>query len=91
MSSFVNIPTKVNTKLNKKVLRERKRHTTRRVASARYAALSPNRGGGGYPTMTWTGGSGGTLPSRPGMEYPLQEGGGTPPQLDGVPPPISES
>ena len=35
--------------INKKVLlRERKKHTARRVASARYAALSPN-GGGGYP------------------------------------------
>ena len=33
---------------DKKVLRECKRHTTRRVASARYAALSPDWGGG-YP------------------------------------------
>ena len=31
----------------RKVLRERKRHTARRVASARYAALSPGGGWGG--------------------------------------------
>ena len=39
----------------KVLLRERKRHTARRVASARYAALSPNLGGGGYPIQSWTG------------------------------------
>ena len=38
----------MNTTQNKKVLlRERKSHTARRVASARYAALS--NGGGGNP------------------------------------------
>ena len=38
--------------VNKKVLlRERKRHTARRVASARYAALSS--GWGGYPIPGW--------------------------------------
>ena len=36
----------------KKVLQERKRHTARRVASARSAALSPGwGGGGGYPHL----------------------------------------
>ena len=60
---------------NKKVLlRERKRHTARRVASARYAALSS---GGGRVTP-------GTPPSRPGQGYP----GYHPhhPDLAGVPP-----
>ena len=39
---------------NKKVLlRERKRHTARRVASARYAALSHGGRGGGYPIQPW--------------------------------------
>ena len=49
---------------NKKVpLRERKRHTTCGVASARYDDLSPDGGGGtlsspngGYPIQSWTGG-----------------------------------
>ena len=48
---------------NKKVLlRKRKRHTVRRVASARYAALSNGGGGGvphpdwGYPIQSWLGG-----------------------------------
>ena len=43
---------------NKVLLRERKRHTARRVASARYAALSPDeRGGGGctHPVLDWGG------------------------------------
>ena len=41
---------------NKKVLRERKRHTDRRVASARYAALSPNEGTPLPPSVqTWDG------------------------------------
>ena len=69
---------------NKKVLlRERKKHTARRVASARYAALS----NGGYPIQSWLGeggtpfspGKGGT-PSSPGR-YPLPPpdlGWGTP-------------
>ena len=39
---------------NKKVLLcERKRHTARCIASARYADLSPD--GGGYPIQSWTG------------------------------------
>ena len=38
---------------NKKVLlRERKRHTARRIASARYSALSPGGGGGGV-NFSW--------------------------------------
>ena len=54
------------------LLLERKRHTARRVASARYAALSPNGGGGvphpvldrgGYPIQSLI--RGGTL-SSPG-------------------------
>ena len=70
---------------NKKVLlRERKRHTARRVASTHYAALSnPDRVWGGYPIQTWLGGTPGTpqtgmgyppemgYPPRPGMGYPL--------------------
>ena len=41
--------------LDKKVLlRERKRHTTSCVASARHVALSPDGGGGGYPLQSWT-------------------------------------
>ena len=100
--SFNLLPTKVNlssisisttflynnrTTQNKKVLlRELKSHTTRRVASARYAALSPNKhpvldwGGGphpvlgeGYPIQAWTGG---TL-SSPGC------GGGVTPSSSG--------
>ena len=62
-----------NAKNNKKVLlRERKRHTASRVASARYAALC--NGGGGYPIS----GRGG---------YPVSGLwlGGTPSQVGGVP------
>ena len=67
---------------NKKVLLcEHKRHTARRVASARYAALS--HGWRGVPLVpptiqTWSGGY--PPPSRPGMGYPTQT-------WDGVPPP----
>ena len=82
---------------NKKViLRESKRHTARRVASTRYAALSNPDLVGGYPIQTWLGvppsrpGQGGT-PSRPGqgvpptgMGYPPPEMG-YPPNWDGVP------
>ena len=51
---------------NKKVLlRERKRHTARRVASARYADLSPD---GGYPIQSWTGGTPSSLGG--GGRYP---------------------
>ena len=90
-----------NDKVNKKVLlRERKRHTARRVASASYAALSNGAGGVPHPVLA------GTLqPSRPGQGgtqgtphpdlslcTPLPHpdlGWGTPPvqTCDGVPPP----
>ena len=65
---------------NKKVLlREHKRHTARRVASARYAVLSnggggtpSSHGGGGYPIQSWWGGT----PSSPDWwwegGYPIQ-------------------
>ena len=87
---------------NKKVLlRERKRHTVRRVASARYAALS----NGGYPIQSWWGGT--LVPphhhqdlARGYSRYPtttIQTWDGVPPiqtrdgvplnqTLDGVPP-----
>ena len=66
---------------NKKVLlRERKRHTARRVVSARYAGGVPHpvmvggtpfSHGGGYPIQSWWGGYPGyPPPSRPGMGYP---------------------
>ena len=61
--------------IHKKVLlRERKRHTARRVASARYAVLS----NGGYPIQSWVGGvphpvlAGGTPSSPGGWGYPIQ-------------------
>ena len=62
---------------NKKVLlRERKRHTARRIASARYAALS---GGGDTPSQVWGGG----VP-RSGLDggggYPIPGLGGYPSQ-----------
>ena len=78
--------------INKKVLlHERKRHTTCRVASTRYAALvgvgvsllgyPPSAGWGswmGVPPISWRG-----VPSC------LDQGRGYPPgQLDGVPPPV---
>ena len=67
-------------KKKKVLLRERKRHTACRVASARYAALSPNGGGGtpGFPPVqTW---DEVPLPSRPGMGYPPSRPGmGYPP------------
>ena len=54
---------------NKKVLlRERKKHTARRVASARYAALSEWVGEGDTPSMVW-----GDMPSQ-GGGYPILEG-----------------
>ena len=43
----------------KVLLCERKRHTARRVASARYAALTPDWGGGGVPHLFL--GRGGTI------------------------------
>ena len=56
----------INLKSNKTVLlRERKRHTARRVASTRHAVLAGG-GGGGVPTLvgggTYPGGGGGTYP-----------------------------
>ena len=64
-------------KYNKKVLlRERKRHTARRVASARYADLSrggypvPCQVGGGTPSHVW----GGTLSQVGGDPIPGQGG-----------------
>ena len=52
---------------NKKVLlRERKRHTARRIASTCYAALSHPDLVGRYPIQTWSGGT----PSRPGWGVP---------------------
>ena len=72
---------KISNCANKKVLlRERKRHTARRVASACYA------GEGGFSIQSWWGGGGGT-PSSHGGGYPIQvmvggtpssHGGGTP-------------
>ena len=78
---------KWKTNTNKKVLlREHKRHTTHRIASACYADLSPDGGGGGgihpalgkwgYPIQSWAGG------------YPIQSWpGGTPssPGQGGIP------
>ena len=63
---------------NKKVLlRERKRHTARRIASARFADLSPDGGGVPPSSLGWVGTGvlhlvldGGTL-STPDMGYPL--------------------
>ena len=53
-----------NTFDKKVLLRERKRHTSRRVACARHAALSPNGGGGrGVPHPVWDGK--GDTPSSP--------------------------
>ena len=79
-------------KKNKKVLlRERKRHTARRVASARYAALSNWWGVGGTPSSSgWRGYPiqsrvGGVTPSSP------DRGVGTPVQtLGAVLPPSAE-
>ena len=74
---------------NKKVLlRERKRHTARRVVSARYVGR-----GGGYPIQSWWGGTpsshgGGGTPSSygGGVPHPVMVGGIPSPQ---VPPPES--
>ena len=60
--------------LNKKILlRERKRHTARRVASARYAALF--NGGGGLPHPV--------LDGWRGVPYPVLDGGGVTPSSPG--------
>ena len=77
---------------NKKVLlRERKRHTDRRVASTRYAALpgvgTPTPVGVPPPPASWMG-----YPPRPagwGTPPPASWMGYPPGQLDGVPPPAS--
>ena len=75
-----------NSGINKKVLlRERKRHTARRVASARYAALSRGEGTlphprvGGYPIPGWRG-----YPSHVLIvgEYPIPGWGVSWPGLD---------
>ena len=74
----------------KVLLRERKRHTARRVASARYADPSGGVPGVPPPSWTWDGvppkprmG----YPPRPGMGYPLDLGWGTPLDLEwGTPP-----
>ena len=69
----------------KVLLRERKRHTARRVASARYAALSNGWVGGVPPTIqTWPGyppplGWGTPPPSRPGRVPPTPGMGYPPP------------
>ena len=71
---------RLTTLQNKKVLlRERKRHTAHRVASARYAALSHGWGGGTphHPDLVWGGPwvpppsklRLGTPPPRPEMGY----------------------
>ena len=63
---------------NQKVLlRERKRYTTRCVASAHFADLSPDRGGG-TPSSP---GLGGGIPSSSGgrvVPHPVLDGGGVP-------------
>ena len=79
---------------NKKVLRERKRHTACRVARARFADWLGVGGRMGVPlVLTWGGGGGGLPPSsswmgvphpadpfRRGMGYPLSRPGmGYPP------------
>ena len=88
--------------MNRKVLlREHKRHTARRVASARYADLSrgvPHLRSGGYPIP----GLGGVPHPRPrGVPHPISWGvphprsrgylilglGGTPSHVQGVPHP----
>ena len=76
--------TLIQTKKNKKVLlRERKRHTTRRVASTRYAALSnPDLVEGGYPIQSWSGW--GVLPT---IQTRSEEGGTHPDLIMGYPPP----
>ena len=73
---------------NKKViLRERKRHTARRVASARYADLSwggyPISGPGGYPILCPVG-----VPRSREVPHP-RSGGVSHPMSGGVPHPMS--
>ena len=73
---------------NKRVLlRERKRHTACRIASAHFADLSPDRGGGGgwgYHIQSWMGGVTASSPGW-GVPHPVFDGGGVPhPVLNGV-------
>ena len=77
----------VNTNSHKKVLlRERKRHTARRVASTRYAALSNPDLVGGVPHPDLVGGYPGYPPElgwgtpRTGMGYPPQTLNWVPPR-----------
>ena len=73
---MVQPPCKVIYQYKKVLLRERKRYTARRIASACYAALSPDQGGypnqlmgRGYSIQSWTGGT----PFSPGQGgYPTQ-------------------
>ena len=62
-------------KEKKVLLRERKRHTARRVASARYVDLSPDRG------VPYPADGGGGYPSSPGLGVPHPVLGGTPFQV----------
>ena len=67
--------------IKKVLLRERKRHTEHRVASARYAALSPERVGGSPSSPGWgVPPSAGWVPPCPELEW-----GTLPHQLDEVP------
>ena len=89
-TSATSLPVQLKAKGSKKVLLcERKRHTARHVASARYA------GGGGYPvpgprwgtpSQVWGGphprSRGGTL-SQVWGDYPITGPGGTPSQVRG--------
>ena len=84
MHTFFFSVLEVNYLCNKKVLlRERKRHTAHHVASARYAALSPDEGGGTLdgggvypiPGLDW-GGEGYPVQSWMGVSYPRSGLGG---------------
>ena len=81
------------TMYKKVLLRERKRHTARRVASARYVALS--NGGGDTPSSPGRGGTPPTIQTWPGgypPHHPDLAGGGNPPPCPdlgwGTPPPV---
>ena len=66
--SFANLLpyyTKIRVYNKKILLRERKRHTARRLACARFADW---RGGGWYPIQSWTGGG--------GLSHPVLDWGG---------------
>ena len=78
----------VNQEVNKKVLlRERKRHTARRVASACYAALSNGWEGVPHPVLVVGGYTSHPPPSRPGREGTSHHpdlGWGTPQPRHGI-------